>query len=160
MGLADVLPRINGRGPGLVPEAPDVAVLEDDEELATLAVEMCAKAGLSAARYSRAGEFLGAVSTRPPKLVVLDWRLERELGAAAFMAVRHRLGGLPIVCWTSTPAHELPAMLAGDALVRIVSKSAGVDAFEAAVRWAAARSAAAQPHIGHAIGQPYGGHDQ
>ena len=65
------------------------------------------------------------------------YRVERELGSAVFMSVRHRFGDLPIVCWTATPISDLPSMLIRDPRVRIVQKSRGVDAFDAAVRWAA-----------------------
>jgi hypothetical protein len=78
------------------------------------------------------------VSLVRPRLLILDWRFERELGAAVFMTVRHRFGDLPIVCWTATPASDLPTMVVDDPRVRIVPKSDGIDAFEAAVRWAAA----------------------
>ena len=136
MGLTDVLPLMNGSAPVRTPN-PDVAVLEDDPQLAELAAELCARVGLSAAIYPSPGVFLGEVSVTPPRLLILDWRFERELGAAVFMTVRHRFGDLPIVCWTATPAHDLPAMVVDDPRVRIVPKSDGIDAFEAAVRWAA-----------------------
>jgi DNA-binding NtrC family response regulator len=137
MGLTDVLAGMNGSAPARIPN-PDVAVLEDDPQLAELAVDLCARVGLSAATYPSPGAFLGEVIVTPPRLLILDWRFERELGAAVFMTVRHRFGDLPIVCWTATPAHDLPAMVMDDPRVRIVPKSDGVDAFEAAVRWAAA----------------------
>jgi DNA-binding NtrC family response regulator len=136
MGLTEVLQGMNGSAPVRVPN-PDVAVLEDDPQLAELAVELCARVGLSAATYPSPAAFLGGVGLAPPRLLILDWRFERELGAAVFMTVRHRFGDLPIVCWTATPAHDLPAMVADDPRVRIVSKSDGIDVFESAVRWAA-----------------------
>jgi FixJ family two-component response regulator len=127
---------MNGPAPAGVPN-PDVAVLEDDPHLAELAVDLCARVGLSAATYSSPGAFLGEMTVAPPRLLILDWRFERELGAGVFLTVRHRFGYLPIVCWTATPAQDLPAMVVDDHHVRIVPKSHGIDAFEAAVRWAA-----------------------
>jgi FixJ family two-component response regulator len=115
---------------------PDVAVLEDDPAVAELAVELCDRMGLAAATFRSPAGFMGEVSRLDPRFLILDWRLERELGAAVFMAVRHRFGDLPVVCWTSTAITDLPAMLVRDPFVRIVQKARGVVAFEAAVRWA------------------------
>jgi DNA-binding NtrC family response regulator len=137
MGLTDVLPGMNGSAPARIPN-PDVAVLEDEPQLAELAVELCGRVGLTAETYSSPTAFLGEVSLVAPRLLILDWRFERELGAAVFMTVRHRFGALPIVCWTGTPASDLPTMVVDDPRVRVVPKSDGIDAFEAAVRWAAA----------------------
>ena len=144
MGLSDVLPRVNGSTPARVPN-PEVAVLEDDPQLTAIAVELCGRIGLSVETYRSPHAFLGEVPTTPPRLLILDWRFERELGAAAFMSVRHRFGNVPIVCWTATPATDLPAMVVDDPQVRIVAKSDGIDAFEAAVRWAAAPQGGLQP---------------
>ena len=138
MGLADAL-SMRGHNGQPQPAPLDVAVLEDDPELAALAVELCRKLGLVAIQYPSPGAFLATVGVRPPRLLILDWRFERELGSGAFLAVRHRFGALPIVCWTSTPLTDLPAMLAGDERVRIVPKSAGIRAFETAVGWAASQ---------------------
>jgi DNA-binding response OmpR family regulator len=140
MGLVDLLDVVTGHPSRAALGATDVAVLEDDPQMAELAVEMCGRMGLTATTHVSPAAFLDAAAIRPPRVAILDWRLERELGAGAFLAVRHRFGDLPIVCWTSTPIRELPAMLTGDARVRIVDKSAGVDAFEAAVRWALDRA--------------------
>lgn len=137
MGLADVWPLTNGHTPDRGSELPDVVVLEDDPSLAELAVELCDRQGLSSATYASPAGFLGEASHTPPRLLILDWRFERELGAGVFMAVRHRFGDVPIVCWTATPTSDLPAMLIRDPRVRIVQKSRGVAAFENAVRWAA-----------------------
>jgi FixJ family two-component response regulator len=141
MGLTDVLPLMSDRNPDRRPTPPagpppDVAVLEDEPHLAELAVELCDRMGLTAATYRSPAGFLGEVSHHAPRLLVLDWRFERELGAAVFMAVRHRFGDLPIVCWTATAISDLPAMLVRDPNVRIVQKARGVDAFESALRWA------------------------
>jgi FixJ family two-component response regulator len=136
MGLADGVPFMTGANLDRGGASPDVAVLEDDAHLAELAVELCDRLGLSAATYRSPAGFLGEVSHNSPRVLILDWRFERELGAAVFMAVRHRLGDLPIVCWTSTTITDLPTMLVRDPAVRIVQKSRGVEAFESALRWA------------------------
>jgi FixJ family two-component response regulator len=139
MGLVDAWPLTNGRTSDRATALLDVAVLEDDPTLAALAVELCDRIGLSAATFPSPAGFMGDMSHTPPRLLILDWRFERELGAAVFMAVRHRFGDLPIVCWTATPISDLPSMLIRDPRVRIVQKSVGIDAFESAVRWAAAQ---------------------
>jgi FixJ family two-component response regulator len=136
MGLSDVLPRLNGTAPIRVPN-PDVVVLEDDPQLAAMAVELCERAGLTAETYSSPAAFLDDALVGPPHLLILDWRFERELGAAVFMAARHRFGDVPIVCWTASAVDDLPAMVVDDPRVRFVAKSDGADAFDAAVRWAA-----------------------
>ena len=141
MGLTDVLPLMSDRNPDrrtapATGPVPDVAVLEDEPHLAELAVELCDRMGLSAATYRSPAGFLAEESHNAPRLLVLDWRFERELGAAVFMAVRHRFGDLPIVCWTATAISDLPAMLVRDANVRIVQKARGIEAFESALRWA------------------------
>jgi DNA-binding NtrC family response regulator len=115
---------------------PDVCVLEDDPTAAELAIAICREHGLDAAAFGSPSPFLAALGARPPKLVVLDWQLERELGAAAFLGIRHRLGHVPILCWTGTPRQLLPRMVASDPRTRIVDKSAGLDAFESALGWA------------------------
>jgi DNA-binding response OmpR family regulator len=148
MGLTDVLPYMSGADSNRAPALPDVAVLEDDPKLAELAVELCDRMGLSAATYRSPAGFLGEVSHISPRLLILDWRFERELGAAVFMAVRHRLGDIPIVCWTSTAITDLPAMLVRDERVRIVHKDRGIDAFETALRWALDNPASASHHEG------------
>jgi DNA-binding response OmpR family regulator len=144
MGLTDVLNGMNGGAPARIPN-PDVAVLEDDPQLAELAVELCRRMGLSAQTYSSPGAFLGDATVTRPRLLILDWRFERELGAAVFMTVRHRFGDLPIVCWTATPASDLPSMVVDDPRVRIVPKPDGIEAFEVAVRWAAAPQGGSTP---------------
>jgi DNA-binding NtrC family response regulator len=148
MGLTDVWPLTNGRTPDARPVPADVAVLEDDPSLAQLAVELCDRQGLSAATYASPASFLGEVSHTPPRLLILDWRFERELGSAVFMSVRHRFGDVPIVCWTATPISDLPSMLIRDPRVRIVQKDRGVDAFDAALRWAANQPADGLPNDG------------
>jgi hypothetical protein len=41
-----------------------------------------------------------------------------------------------VVCWTASPAWNLPQMIREDPVARVVDKGAGTAAFEAAVRWA------------------------
>jgi DNA-binding response OmpR family regulator len=113
-----------------------VCVLEDDPTAAELAVEICREHGLDAATFESPSPFLASLGARAPLVVVLDWQLEREVGAAAFMGIRHRCGQVPIVCWTGTPRQLLPRMVALDPGTRIVDKSDGLDAFESALGWA------------------------
>jgi CheY-like chemotaxis protein len=123
------------------PEAalwPSVGVVEDDPLVAALAADLCRGLGASAAVFASATPFLQAFTDGAPRAVVLDWRLEREVGAAAFMAIRHRFPSLPVVCWTASPPHGLPAMLHQDPLTRVVEKGAGLAAFESALAWALA----------------------
>jgi FixJ family two-component response regulator len=116
--------------------ATRVAILEDDAMLGDLAVELCRGLGAEAALYGAPAEFLEAARVSRPAALVLDWRLRGELGAATFMAVRHRFPDMPVVCWTASPAWNLPDMIRRDAATRVVDKGAGAGAFEAAVRWA------------------------
>ena len=73
-------------------------------------------------------------ATSAPAALVLDWRLQDQLGAAAFMAVRHRLPDLPVVCWTASPAWHLPQMIREDPMTQVVDKAAGAIGFESALR--------------------------
>jgi CheY-like chemotaxis protein len=114
---------------------PSVGIVEDDPTVAGLALEMCRGLGADAALFPSATPFLQAFTHVPPRAVVLDWRLEREVGAAAFMAIRHRFPRLPVVCWTASP-DALPTMIRHDPLTRVVPKSAGLAAFESALAWA------------------------
>jgi DNA-binding NtrC family response regulator len=81
---------------------------------------------------------LDAVRDDAPAALVLDWRLQDQLGAAAFMAVRHRLPDLPVVCWTASPAWRLPQMIREDPMTQVVDKAAGAIRFESALRRALA----------------------
>ena len=114
----------------------NVAILEDDALLGELALELCRGLGGEAALYGAPADILEAARLSPPHLLVLDWRLHGQLGAAAFMAVRHRYPSMPVVCWTASPAWNLPQMIRDDPTTRVVDKAAGASAFEAAVRWA------------------------
>jgi CheY-like chemotaxis protein len=115
---------------------PSVGVVEDDPMVAALAADLCRGLGARAAVFASPTPFLQAFRDRAPRAVILDWRLEREVGAAAFMAIRHRFPSLPVVCWTASPPHGLPAMLHQDPLTRVVEKGAGLAAFESALAWA------------------------
>lgn len=116
--------------------SPLVGVVEDDPTVAALASELCRGLGATASLYTSPTPFLASFVDEAPQAVVLDWRLEREVGAAAFMAIRHRFPRLPVVCWTASPVGSLPAMVRDDPATRIVDKAAGADAFEAALLWA------------------------
>jgi CheY-like chemotaxis protein len=115
---------------------PLVSVVEDDPAAAALAAELCDGLGARALLFASATPFLSAFTDAAPRAVVLDWRLEREVGAAAFMAVRHRFPALPVVCWTASQPDRLPAMVHHDPMTRVVGKAAGPAAFEAALAWA------------------------
>ena len=114
--------------------AAAVSILEDDPTLGLLAADLCRGLGLQAEVYGAPADFLEAARLEPPRLLVLDWRLHGQLGAAAFMAVRHRYPTMPVVCWTASPAWNLPQMIRQDPMTAVVDKAAGPDAFEAAVR--------------------------
>ena len=114
----------------------EVWIVEDEPAAAALAVELCATAGAGAQVFRTPVAFLAALRERvPPAAVVLDWRLERELSAALFMATRHRHPDLPVVYWTGT-VEALPGMVREDGCTRIVDKAGGAAAFEAALGWA------------------------
>jgi CheY-like chemotaxis protein len=116
--------------------SPAVGVVEDDPTVAALAGELCRGLGADAALFASPAAFLRAFHSEAPRAVILDWRLEREVGAAAFMAIRHRFPVAPVVCWTASPPDDLPAMVHSDPMARFVSKAAGLAAFEAALTWA------------------------
>jgi FixJ family two-component response regulator len=137
MGLIELLPRGGDQRVPLGVEPPaDVVVLEDDPQVAALAVELCREMGLQAAPFPAPAPFLAAYALQPPRVVVLDWLLEREIGSAVFLAVRHRFGDVPIVCWTGMEPGLLPDMVADDARTQVVDKAAGVAPFQDAIRWA------------------------
>jgi CheY-like chemotaxis protein len=132
-------PELNGVPElGDASDVPAVSILEDEPALAALAVDLCRGLGASAAVYASPAPFLEAARKAPPRVLVLDWRLQGQLGAAAFMAFRHSYPGLPVVCWTASQAWHLPQMIRQDPMTRIVDKAAGAVAFEAALRWALA----------------------
>ena len=113
-----------------------ISILEDDPTLGELAAELCRGLGVEAVVYGAPAEFLDAARIDPPRALILDWRLQGQLGAAAFMAVRHRYPAMPVVCWTASPAWNLPEMIRQDPMTKVIDKASGADAFESAVRWA------------------------
>ena len=121
------------------PEAaalPLVVVVEDDPTVAALAADLCRGMGADAVLFASPAPFLKALGGDPPRAVVLDWRLEREVSSAGFMAIRHRYPELPVVCWTASPSESLPVMIHDDPMTRIVDKASGMGAFEHALSWA------------------------
>jgi CheY-like chemotaxis protein len=127
-GTGDVMP--------LHAPAGRVAIVEDDPTLGALAVEICRDMGITATLFAAPADFLAAAAEEAPRALILDWRLQGQLGAAAFMAVRHRYPAMPVVCWTASAAWNLPQMIRLDPMTRVIDKSAGTGAFEAALRWA------------------------
>ena len=124
--------------PAAVDAVPVVAILEDDLMLGDLAAELTTSLGLRPVVHTRPGPFLDAIRKAVPAALVLDWRLQDQIGAAAFMAVRHRHPDLPVVCWTASPAWRLPQMILQDPMTEVVDKAAGADGFESALRRALA----------------------
>jgi DNA-binding NtrC family response regulator len=113
-----------------------VWIVEDEPEAAALAAELCVSSNSDPLVFRTALPFLVALRSSPaPDAVILDWRLERELSAALFLATRHRYPSMPVVYWTGT-TDALPATVRQDRSTRIVDKADGVDAFERAVAWA------------------------
>jgi len=125
-GTADALPGI----------ARSVAIVEDDPTLGELAVDLCRVQGFDATLYAAPADFLSAAADVAPRVLVLDWMLQGQLGAAAFMAVRHRYPAMPVVCWTASAEWNLPQMIRNDPMTRVVDKASGGAAFEEALRWA------------------------
>lgn len=118
-------------------------IVEDEPDAAALAAELCESCGAEPLVYRTPLPYLVALRSVPaPRAVVLDWRLERELSAALFLATRHRYPGLPVIYWTGT-TDALPATVRDDRNTRIVDKADGATAFEVAVTWALAIEAQA-----------------
>jgi DNA-binding NtrC family response regulator len=114
-----------------------VWIVEDEPAASSLAVELCDSRGLSAVVFPDPLPYLAALrADPPPAAIILDWRLERELSAALFMATRHRLPRTPVMYWTGSPVDQLPAMIRQDLHTVIVDKAAGTLAFDAALAWA------------------------
>ena len=119
-----------------------VWIVEDEPAAAALAVELCRASGASASVFRSPDPFLTALDGADmPAAVVLDWRLERQLSAALFLATRHRHPTLRVVYWTGSAIDLLPAMIREDASTRVVDKAAGTRAFEEAMTWALASGA-------------------
>jgi DNA-binding NtrC family response regulator len=125
-------------GEPVVGTAGEVSILEDEPMLARLAADLCGELGVSATTFDSPAACLNAAHESPPRVLILDWRLRDQLGAAAFLAVRHRYPMLPVVCWTASQPLQLPQMIRDDPTTRLVDKAAGVEQFEAALRWALA----------------------
>ena len=116
-----------------------VWIVEDEPAAAALAVELCQASGASTTVFRSPDPFLTALGRADaPAAVVLDWRLERQLSAALFLATRHRHPRLPVVYWTGSAVDLLPSMIREDASTRVVAKAAGTRAFEEAMAWALA----------------------
>jgi FixJ family two-component response regulator len=132
----------------------EVWIVEDEPAAAALAVELCASFGAAPRVFRTSVAFLAALrEATPPAVVVLDWRLERELSAALFMATRHRHRILPVVYWTGT-VEALPGMVREDGETRIVDKAGGAAAFEEAIGWALARLVDHRPGNGGDAPEP------
>jgi DNA-binding NtrC family response regulator len=114
-----------------------VWIVEDEPAAAELAAELCEGWGADALVFRAPLPFLDALRARDrPTAVVLDWRLERELSAALFMATRHRYASVPVIYWTGSISSLLPAMIREDAMTVVVDKAEGAIAFERALTWA------------------------
>jgi FixJ family two-component response regulator len=121
--------------------APSAAVwiVEDEPAAATLAADLCEASGARPSLFPAALPYLDALRAgMEPDVVVLDWRLERELSSGLFLATRHRFPRLPVIYWTGSVAAALPAMIRDDPATRVVDKAGGVAAFEDALGWALA----------------------
>jgi DNA-binding NtrC family response regulator len=118
---------------------PSVWIVEDEPAAAELAADLCVACGAQPELFRSALPFLRAFRAGGlPRAIVLDWRLERELSAALFLATRHRFPALPVIYWTGTPDDALPSAVRDDPCTRIVDKAAGADAFDTALSWALA----------------------
>ena len=114
-----------------------VWIVEDEPASAELAVELCESMGIGTSVFRAPLPYLAALRDGlAPSAVVLDWRLERELSAALFMATRHRYPELPVIYWTGSAPSALPSMIRDDARARVVDKAHGAVAFERALAWA------------------------
>ncbi len=125
------------------PEQPTVWIVEDEPAAAELAADLCSAEGARPRLFRSALPFLRAFRDGGlPAAIVLDWRLERELSAALFLATRHRFPNLPVIYWTGSPEAALPAAVREDPCTRVVDKAAGTAAFDAALAWALDRRGA------------------
>ena len=123
-----------------------VWIVEDEPAAAMLAADLCEASGAAASVFRQPSTFLAALRTSgPPTAVVLDWRLERELSAALFLATRHRHPRLPVIYWTGSTLGALPAMISEDRWATIVDKSGGTAPFEEALAWALAPADVEEP---------------
>lgn len=121
---------------------PCVWIVDDEPAAAELAADVCEAAGAETSIFRAPLPFLTAIRTlRCPTVIILDWRLERELSSALFMATRYRYPDVPVIYWTGSAASELPAMIRDDARSVVVDKADGTGPFERALGWALARQA-------------------
>jgi CheY-like chemotaxis protein len=112
-------------------------VVEDEPAAAALAAEMCEASGAATTVFRFPLPYLTALRGGPaPAVVVLDWRLERELSAGLFLATRHRHPRLPIIYWTASTSDALPSMISDDRYTIVVDKAGGTAPFEEALAWA------------------------
>ena len=119
------------------PDDHTIWIVEDEPAAAQLAAELCSAVDVAASIFRAPTPFLAALRDGgEPRVVVLDWRLERELSAALFLATRHRFPVMPVIYWTGSPLLALPAMIRDDPHTRFVDKAGGSAAFEEALRWA------------------------
>ncbi len=130
------------------PVQPRVWIVEDEPAAATLAVDMCAACGADASVFPGPLQYLAALrESEGPMAVILDWRLERELSAALFLATRHRYPQIPVIYWTGSPATSLPAMIREDAYTTVIDKADGTRSFERALGWALGIEPMGEPRI-------------
>jgi hypothetical protein len=112
-------------------------IVEDEPQASDLALDLCTSSGAEGRVFRDPVAFIHALrGERGPSAIVLDWRLERELSAALFMATRHHYPDLPVIYWTGTPTGSLPSMIHNDPDTQVVDKADGLVAFEAALAWA------------------------
>jgi len=120
-------------------------IVEDEPAAAALAADLCEASRVDSLLCRDGQRFLEALHVAGrPRLLILDWRLERGLSAPLFMAARHHAPDLPVIYWTGTAASALPQMIREDARVRIVDKASGTAGFETALRWALEATAPAR----------------
>ena len=118
-------------------EKSSIWIVEDEPAAAALAADICEAGNVGSEVFRSPLPFLRAFRDSPaPSAIVLDWRLEHELTAALFMATRHRFPGLPVIYWTGSGRDTLPAMILDDPMTRVIEKTDGASAFEAALGWA------------------------
>ncbi len=119
-----------------------VWIVEDEPAAGDLASELCEGIGAESSVFRAPLPFLAAMGgSDPPTAIVLDWRLERELSAALFLATRHRYPQIPVIYWTCSPTVALPAMILDDPCTKVVEKTSGTASLEEALNWALAQPA-------------------
>jgi DNA-binding NtrC family response regulator len=112
-------------------------IVEDEPDAASLAADMCEAKGAVPSVFRMPLPFLNALRAGPaPAVVILDWRLERELSAGLFLATRHRHPRLPIIYWTGSVRGALPSAIRDDRYTIVVDKASGTSPFEDALAWA------------------------